>query len=143
MRCNIANSRKGEEDMTDFAIGVRGLAVACVLALVLGIPALSSAHHSFAVYDFEQEIPFDGVVDTLNFKNPHIEMTLTHEREDGQVVTIVFVEGAPANMLVRRGLRPEMIEPGTRIRAVGSPRRDDPDAFFLRRVILEDGREFQ
>lgn len=40
-------------------------------------------------------------------------MTLKHQREYGQVVTI------------------------------NSPCRDDPDAQFLRRIRLEDGREFQ
>ena len=105
--------------------------------------SVSEAHHSFAVYDFTQEIPFEGVVDTLNFKNPHIAMTLKVTLEDGKTETINFIEGAPANMLVRNGLRPNMIQPGTKITAIGSPLRDDPTQFFLRRVILEDGREFQ
>ena len=105
--------------------------------------ASTHAHHSFAVYDFEQQIPFVGTVETLNFKNPHISMTLSHEQDDGSIEIINFIEGAPANMLLRNGLRPDLISPGTRITAVGSPRRDDPTLFFLRRVILEDGREFQ
>lgn len=101
------------------------------------------AHHSFAIYDFTQEIPFEGVVETLNFKNPHIAMTLTRTRDNGETETITFIEGAPANMLVRRGLRPNMITPGTRITAIGSPLREDPGVYFLRRIRLEDGREFQ
>jgi hypothetical protein len=71
------------------------------------------------VYDFDTEIPFEGVVSTLTFRNPHISMTLTHEREDGETETINFIERAPANMLVRRGLDPEMVKPGTRITAIG------------------------
>jgi Family of unknown function (DUF6152) len=112
-------------------------------ALLLLASAAAPAHHSFAVYDFDQQIPFEGVVETINFKNPHISMTLKHTREDGNVEIINFVEGAPANMLIRKGLRPNMVAPGTKITAVGSPRYDDPTQFFLRRVILEDGREFQ
>jgi hypothetical protein len=69
-------------------------------------------------------------------------MTLRRTLENGESEIINFVEGAPANMAVRLGLRPEMIKPGTKITAIGSPRKDDPDAFFLRRVKLEDGREF-
>ena len=46
-------------------------------------------------------------------------------------------------MLVRNGLRPEMIKPGTKITAFGSPLREDPTRFFLRKIRLEDGREFQ
>jgi hypothetical protein len=117
----------------------RALAVAGAITLAV----TAAAHHSFAVYDFEQQIPFEGVVDTLNFKNPHISMTLMQQQEDGTTRTIEFIEGAPANMLVRKGLRPQMIAPGTKITAVGSPLRDDPTKFFLRRVILEDGSEFE
>ena len=111
--------------------------------LGLGLVASVSAHHSFAVYDFTQQIPFEGVVETLNFKNPHIAMTLKHTKQDGETETIEFIEGAPANMLVRNGLRPEMIKPGTKITAFGSPLREDPTRFFLRKIRLEDGREFQ
>ena len=115
-------------------------ALTCALAVA---PALSAfGHHSFAVYDFEQQIPFEGVVATLSFKNPHMSMTLTHMRSDGSTETIDFVEGAPANMAVRGGLTPEMIKPGTKVTAIGSPRRDNPNAFFLRHIRLADGREF-
>jgi hypothetical protein len=113
-----------------------------MFVLSCGIAQPSAAHHSFAVYDFDQQIPFDGVVATLNFKNPHISLTLTRTREDGSTETINFVEGAPANMAVRGGLTPDMIKPGTRITVIGSPRRDDPNALFIRKIRLEDGREF-
>jgi hypothetical protein len=115
-------------------------ALTCALAVAAALPA--SGHHSFAVYDFEQQIPFEGVVATLSFKNPHIAMTLTHTRPDGSTETINFVEGAPANMAVRGGLTPDMIKPGTKVTAIGSPRRDNPNAFFLRHIRLADGREF-
>ena len=117
---------------------------ACLSLIAAALVALPvGAHHSFAVYDFTQQIEFEGTVETLNFKNPHIAMTLAHKTADGKTEIIDFIEGAPANMLVRNGLRPEMTSPGTKITAVGSPLREDPTKFFLRRVILADGREFQ
>ncbi len=127
--------------------GVAGR-ISRVVSVFIGLmfcvgPVTLTAHHSFNVYDFTTEIPFEGVVATIRFRNPHIEMTLTHVTADGETVTIQFVEGAPANMLVRRGLRPEMVQPGTRLTAIGSPRIDDPDAYFLRRIRLPDGREFE
>lgn len=116
-----------------------GIAVA---AFGGGFVQPTAAHHSFAVYDFDQQILFEGVVATLNFKNPHISLTLTRTREDGSTETINFVEGAPANMAVRDGLTPDLIKVGTRITVIGSPRRDDPNALFIRKIRLEDGREF-
>jgi Family of unknown function (DUF6152) len=112
------------------------------LVVALGTTAPAVAHHSFAVFDVRQQTSFEGVVDTLNFKNPHIAMTLAQTDEHGDKKIIEFIEGAPANMLVRMGLRPNMLTPGTKLTAVGSPLREDPTKFFLRSVIFEDGTEF-
>ena len=114
-----------------------------LLAAVISLcSSLALAHHSFAVYDFEQQIPFTGVVSELKFRNPHIAMTLIRTREDGTQETIRFIEGAPANMLVRIGLKPDMIKVGTKLTAYGSPKKTDPTVFFLRKVVLENGKEY-
>ena len=102
----------------------------------------AAAHHSFAIYDMDQSIAFDGVVETLKFRNPHIALTLTVTKADGTTGTINFVEGAPANMLVRRGLNPADVAAGKPIKAIGAPLHDDPYAYFLKAIILPDGRRF-
>lgn len=103
----------------------------------------AAAHHSFAIYDMDNEFEFEGIVETLKFRNPHMAMTLRVTDDDGSVRIVNFVEGAPANMLVRRGLEPAMIRPGSAIKAIGAPRFDDPDAYFLKELILSDGSRFQ
>lgn len=118
------------------------LVVAAVLS-VLACLSVARAHHSFAVYDFSQQIEFAGTVDTLNFKNPHIAMTLSVTDAEGNTQIIDFIEGAPANMLARKGLTPDLIAPGKEVTAIGSPLIEDPSKFFLRRVRLPDGREFE
>jgi hypothetical protein len=120
----------------------KAVCAAAFCALLLGLQAVR-AHHSFAVYDFDQQIEFVGTVDELNFKNPHISMTLKVVDADGDATIIDFIEGAPANMLARKGLRPDMIAEGTQITAIGSPLIADPSKYFLRRVRLADGREFE
>lgn len=100
------------------------------------------SHHSFAIYDFDTEIPFEGTVESLKFRNPHIAMSLKTVNEQGEEEIVEFVEGAPANMLVRSGLRPDMIKAGSKIKAVGSPLKDDPSQYFLRKIILENGKEY-
>ena len=102
----------------------------------------AAAHHSFAIYDMQQNVEFHGVVDTVKFRNPHMAMTLTVTDASGAQKTINFVEGAPANMLARLGLRPELIPPGQEITAIGAPRHDDADAWFLKAIILPDGTRF-
>lgn len=112
-----------------------------LVLLMLAHPVF--AHHSFAVYDFNTQITFEGTVETLQFRNPHIAMTLKTVDASGTERIIEFIEGAPANMLARSGLKPDMIKPGTRITAVGSPLHADKDKFFLRIIRLQDGQEFK
>jgi hypothetical protein len=100
------------------------------------------AHHSFAIFDFQTQIPFEGTVETIKFRNPHIEMTLKTVDAEGKEQIVHFIEGAPANMLVRSGLRPEMVAPGTHITAIGSPLLEDNSKFFLRVIRLDSGEEF-
>ena len=117
--------------------------VSALLAAALSAAAVpAAAHHSFAIYDMQQNVEFHGVVETLKFRNPHMAMTLKVTDANGQQRTIDFVEGAPANMLARLGLRPEYIQPGEEITAIGAPRHDDPNAWFLKAVVLADGRRF-
>jgi len=116
-------------------------ALLAAMFAALALPA--AAHHSFAVYDMTQNIEFKGVVESLKFRNPHMAMTLTHKKPDGTTETINFVEGAPANMLVRMGLDPAVIAPGQEITAIGAPRKDDPSSYFLKAIVLKDGTRFQ
>jgi hypothetical protein len=104
--------------------------------------APAAAHHSFAIYDMQQDVEFHGVIASVKLRNPHMALTLTTKDASGATKTIEFVEGAPANMLARLGLRPEMIPPGQEITAIGAPRRDNPDAWFLKAIILPDGTRF-
>jgi len=114
-----------------------------MLGSILAVAApCSLAHHSFAIYDMSQNVEFEGVVETLRFRNPHMAMTLKVKVADGNERIVEFVEGAPANMLARIGLRPELIPPGTEITAIGAPRHDNPDAWFLKVVVLPDGTRF-
>jgi hypothetical protein len=115
---------------------------ALVVLAVAGWTLPASAHHSFAIYDMGQNIEFEGVVETLKMRNPHMALTLTVTEKDGSTRVVNFIEGAPANMIVRMGLNPEDVAPGKPIKAIGAPRRDDPNAFFLKAIILPDGRRY-
>ena len=116
--------------------------VALILAACVLTTLPAAAHHSFAIYDMSQNIAFEGVVDVVKLRNPHMAMTLVETKPDGSKTTIDFVEGAPANMIVRLGLKPDDIAPGKKIKAIGAPRRDNPTQFFLKAVILPDGQKF-
>jgi hypothetical protein len=115
------------------------VSVACIVGIAV-VPA--KAHHSVAIYDMDQDIHFDGVVETLKLSNPHMALTLRVTKDNGTSGTIIFIEGAPANMLVRMGLNPADIAVGKPIKAVGAPLHTDPNAYFLKAIILPNGRRF-
>ena len=75
---------------------LNSLLVAAFAALAL--PA--TAHHSFAIYDMSQNIEFEGVVETVKMRNPHMALTLTVTKADG------MRPGCQRPPLPRRGLRP-------------------------------------
>jgi hypothetical protein len=111
-------------------------------AALAAVGMRAAAHHSFAIYDMQQNVEFHGVIANIKLRNPHMAMTLTATGADGEQKTIEFVEGAPANMLARLGLRPEHVKVGQEITAIGAPRHDNPDAWFLKAIILPDGTRF-
>jgi hypothetical protein len=119
-----------------------GLARRLLLAAFAPIALPATAHHSLALYDVEQSIHFDGVVEALRLENPHIALTLTVTKGDGTRGTVHFVEGAPAGRIESMGLTSSDLAVGKPIKAIGAPRRDDPNSYYLKALILPDGRRF-
>ena len=102
----------------------------------------AAAHHSFAIYDMQQNVEFHGVVANIKLRNPHMAMTLTTTDADGKQQTIEFVEGAPANMLARLGLTARPRQGGTRAHGHRRTAPRQSDAWFLKAIILPDGTRF-
>jgi len=121
---------------------MKNFAKLTILLSAVMLVGQAMAHHSFAIYDFDTKIPFDGVVESVKFRNPHIELTLKVMNAAGEEELIHFIEGAPANMMVRNGIKPDMLKPGSRLHTEGSPLIEDPTKFFLRSVRTEDGTEY-
>ena len=113
-----------------------------LLAAFAAVAQPAAAHHSLATYDVEQSIHFDGVVETLRMQNPHIALTLAVTKGDGTRGTITFVEGAPAGRIARMGLTSADLAVGKPIKAIGAPRLDNPNLYYLKAIILPDGRRF-
>jgi hypothetical protein len=113
-----------------------------VLTGMLAWAGAVAAHHSFAIFDFQTKIEFEGVVESIKFRNPHIEMVIKTTDVDGNEKIVHFIEGAPANMLVRGGVTPDKVKPGSKVFTVGSPLLEDPNKFFLRTIRTEDGTEY-
>ena len=117
---------------------------AAVVSVAMSIGFLSRpvlAHHSDRMYDLGTTITLEGVVNEFQYTNPHAWLLVDVENEDGTVTTWGF-EGASTSNLLRAGVRPGDLVPGTRVTISGHPMRDGrPAAEWITSTRLEDGKE--
>jgi hypothetical protein len=52
---------------------------AVLLAVALGAPAF--AHHSYAAFDRDENVSVDGVIESVDWNNPHVSIVV--RRNDG------------------------------------------------------------
>ena len=93
----------------------------------LCVAGAADAHHSRALYDMTTEVVIEGTVAELEWRNPHISMTVATTGADGaplrQEIEVMSVSEARA-----LGLRQEAIAPGTHVVVRAHPGRSGPGA---------------
>jgi hypothetical protein len=100
------------------------------------------AHHSFAMFDLGEKVELNGVVKEFQWTNPHTWIQLIVTNEDGSE-TEWSLEGAPVNMLARRGWKSTSLEPGDVVTVIGNPLVDGrPGATYIS-IVFEDGTELK
>jgi uncharacterized protein DUF6152 len=89
--------------------------------------AQAEAHHSRALYDMTQEVVIDGTVAELEWRNPHISLTVETKSADGTAVRrdVEVMSVSEARAL---GLRPEAIAVGSHVVVNAHPGRGGPTA---------------
>ena len=109
------------------------------LAAAALVPAAAFGHHSPAQYDLTQDVVFEGTVTTLDWKNPHILMTLEARGAAGEPV-LQEIEVAAVSQVRVLGLPREAIAPGAHVvvRAAQGRRGTGAKALGLT-VTTEDG----
>lgn len=95
------------------------------LTLVLGFVAMAPAlaHHSRAMFDVDVLIAVEGVVTAVEWKNPHMWVTLDVPTGDGETESWGFEGSGPAAM-VASGISPEVLKVGNRVKIIAHPPRD-------------------
>ena len=113
---------------------VAGLLAALLAAAA--IPAL--AHHSAAAYDQSKSIEITGVISGLQWRNPHVIVTLDVVADDGSSESWPL-ETAGIQQLVRDGWNRETLAEGTPITATINPMKRDRPGGLILGMTLSDG----
>ena len=107
-----------------------------VTALALVIAAApAAAHHGWSTYDASKEFTLETELTSLRWANPHGGATLQWKGETWAVTL------APITRMETRGLKPEMLKPGTKVTLVGQPRSDGTREMKIERLVL-DGKTY-
>jgi len=99
------------------------------------------AHHSFAMFDQENPIELEGVVQEFKFTSPHTFIILVVKQQDGSTQAWSLEGGAPS-ALVRDGWSSKTIKPGDELKMTIEPLRSGAPggAWNVGRTKFKDGR---
>lgn len=99
------------------------------------------AHHSFAMFDQENPIELEGIVQEFKFTSPHTFIILVVKQPDGSTQAWSLEGGAPS-ALVRDGWSSKTIKPGDELKMTIEPLRSGAPggAWNVGRTKFKDGR---
>jgi hypothetical protein len=101
-------------------------------AATLVLAGADVAHHGWSDYDASKTLDLAGTIRDSSFGNPHGTLRLEVESKVWHVVL------APPQRMRDRGLTPEMIAPGEKVRVVGYPHREKADEMRAERIVVGD-----
>jgi hypothetical protein len=117
------------------------LALVITIQAMLTFPLTSFAHHNPNVhYDRNQEVEIAGILTEVNWRSPHVQLTLMVTEEDGTKTEWHLDEDSHI-ALRRRGVGPEQYPLGEMLRVAGFRGRRNQNAMFVTNSLLADGRE--
>lgn len=118
--------------------------VAAGLAGLLVVATAAFAHHSFAMFDSDNQIKVTGTVKAFQWTNPHvyIEMDGKNVKLESAEVQHFTIECASPGILNRVGWKFNMVKPGEVITVIIAPLRSGEAGGLLKQITLPDGRKF-
>jgi hypothetical protein len=132
----------GNRGMSAMARTVLQLLTPLGALLIVGTHA--AAHHSVAgQFDAQMRTTITGVINKVDWINPHVYIYMDVADEKGQVTTW-RLESLPTAMLRKAGLTSEMIKGGgQKVTAVAiMARNGTPNLAWLLNLSYEDGHEY-
>lgn len=116
---------------------VFGSGALLALLVMLGSPQLL-AHHSFAMFEHENQIKMTGKVGRFQWTNPHVYIELEVLGENGET-NVWTIECASPGILSRIGWKFNMIKPGDEVTVIVGPLKSGEPGALLKQITLPDG----
>lgn len=101
--------------------------------------ATAYAHHSFAMFDSDNQIRLSGTVDEFHWQNPHVYIHLKAPDSKGKM-RVWTIECANPGILNRIGWKFNMVKKGDPLTVVVAPLRTGEAGALLKQIKLADGR---
>jgi len=111
-----------------------------IFVLAFFVTTVSAHHSTVGIFDTERIIEIEGIVTATRWRNPHAAYTVAVSDEQGSTVEWA-VETGSISTLRLRGVDPDVIQAGDRVRFAGeASRRNLPEMFALN-LLVESGQE--
>ena len=101
----------------------KAVGISTILLWLLSTATPLSAHHSRAMFDTDRLVSVEGVVTNVEWRNPHMWVTLDVPTADGGTESWGF-EGSGTASMVASGISPQILKVGNRVKIIAHPPRD-------------------
>jgi len=119
----------------------RALCALCATVVLAGMQPAMAHHAATTKFDANKPAKLTGTVTKVEWMNPHIYFYIDVKDASGKVVNWA-IEGAPPNVLYRRGWKKDSLKPGDVVTVDGYlPRKEGINDLNGRSVTLADGRK--
>jgi uncharacterized protein DUF6152 len=100
----------------------RRLSVTLVSGTLIAMGGAAMAHHSFAMFDQENPLELEGIVQEFKYTSPHTFILLEVKGQDGSI-TVWNLEGVTPSALVREGWSSKSLKAGDELKMTIAPLR--------------------
>ena len=98
------------------------LSVILISGTLIAMGGAAMAHHSFAMFDDENQIGLEGVVQEFKYTSPHTFILLAVKAQDGSI-TVWNLEGVTPSALAREGWSSKSLKAGDELKMTIAPLR--------------------
>jgi Family of unknown function (DUF6152) len=119
----------------------RRLSALLVSAALMAASGGALAHHSFAMFDQENPVELEGIVQDFKFTSPHTFIILVVKQQDGSTQAWSLEGGAPS-ALVRDGWSSKSLKAGDELKMTIEPLRSGAPggSWNVGKTKFKDGR---